>query len=354
MKNKLNENDHSRRGFIKTVSGISLGTFVGLTAGPPLTRAHNLNRLAEPNSLIDGVQIGVITYSFRSMPDQTIKGLLDDIVNSGINAVELMGEPAEIFAGKPKSSLDRRSFFSLRRKQANGELNDQEKGDLKKLEIESKAYNDEVEKWRTNVSMDKFIEIRRLFNDAGVSIYAWKPNAFSESNTDAEIHYAFRVASVLGAGACTTEFPRGKNPDIQTERLGKIASQHGIYMAYHAHTQATPSLWDKALQQSEWNAINLDLGHWVAGGNPDPIPFIKENHKRIESIHLKDRTTPQDGAKNLPWGQGDTPIKQVLELMKEQKYSFPASIELEYEIPSGSNAVEEVVRCLNYCRNALV
>lgn len=352
MKKELNESDHSRRGFIKTVSGISLGAVVGLTTSP-LTQARGVKELANPNSLIDGVQIGVITYSFRSMPDQTIKGLLDDIVNSGINAVELMGEPAEIFAGKPQSSLDRRSFFSLRRKQADGELDDQEREDLKKFEVESKAYNEVVAKWRTNISMDKFIEIRRLFNDAGVSIYAWKPSAFSEDNTDAEIHYAFRVASVLGARACTTEFPRNKNPDIQTERLGKIAGQHGICMAYHAHTQATPSLWDKALQQSEWNAINLDLGHWVAGGNPDPIPFIKKNHKRIESMHLKDRTTPQDGAKNLPWGQGDTPIKQVLELMRDKKYSFPASIELEYEIPSDSNAVKEVAKCLDFCRDVL-
>src|SRR5262245_20357659 len=45
---------------------------------------------ARPNSLISGVQIGTITYSYRQMPDQSAEATLKYIVDSGISAIELM------------------------------------------------------------------------------------------------------------------------------------------------------------------------------------------------------------------------------------------------------------------------
>lgn len=124
-------------------------------------------------------------------------------------------------------------------------------------------------------------------------------------------------------------------------------------MGYHNHTQATPTLWDTALEQSPYNSMNLDIGHWVAAGNSSVVDFIKEKHDRITSIHVKDRTTPNNGADNLMWGDGDTPIKEVLQLMSEENYDFPATAELEYQIPDGSNAVQEVSRCLEFCKESL-
>ena len=56
---------------------------------------------AKPNSLIDGVQIGTITYSYRSMLDQSAEATLKYIVDSGISGIELMGGPVESFAGAP-------------------------------------------------------------------------------------------------------------------------------------------------------------------------------------------------------------------------------------------------------------
>src|SRR5947207_9048948 len=61
----------------------------------------------KPNSLINGVQVGTITYSYRSMPDQSAQALLGYIVADGISAVELMGQPAEQFAGVPSSGRGR-------------------------------------------------------------------------------------------------------------------------------------------------------------------------------------------------------------------------------------------------------
>lgn len=271
----------------------------------------------KPNSLINGVQLGVITYSFRSMPG-SVEQLLQYCKDCNINAIELMGEAAEAYAGAPKYTSGSTDFAA------------------------------KMADWRMNASMDKFIEIRKMYNDAGIKIYAWKPNALGMKNTDAEINYAFNAAAALGCTHVTVELPED---DELTQRLGDKATEHKIYVGYHAHTQATPTLWDTALRQSDYNAINLDIGHYVAGTNSSPIDFILKNSDRIMSMHIKDRKFKN--GPNAPWGEGDTPIKEVLALMKKKKYKFPATIELEYNIPAGSDAVKEVIKCREYAKNAL-
>jgi sugar phosphate isomerase/epimerase len=274
---------------------------------------------SKPNSVINGVQIGVITYSFRSMPS-TIQDLMQYCLQCNINAIELMGDAAEDFAGKPKRN--------------SGE--------------ESAAYFKRVAEWRGSVSMDKFKELRKLYHDAGITIYAWKPNALGAKNTDTEIDYAFNAGKALGVTHVTVELPAD---DAQTKRLGDIAAKHKIYVGYHAHLQATPTLWDTALGQSEYNAINLDIGHYTAGTSSSPIPFIEKNHARIMSMHLKDRKY-HDGP-NMPWGEGDTPIAEALQLIKKNKYKFPATIEFEYNVPAGSDAIKEVIKCREFAVKAL-
>ncbi|MDB5240398.1 MAG: xylose isomerase, partial [Spirosoma sp.] len=141
--------------------------------------------------------------------------------------------------------------------------------------------------------------------------------------------------------------------DAHTLKLGTMAHKQGLRVGYHGHEQQTPTFWDTALAQSPGNAINFDLGHYVAAGNPDPLVFLKQKHDRISSMHIKDRQTPDHGKGNLVWGKGDTPLLPVLKLMREQKYSFPATVELEYQVPQGSTSVAEVKKCVEFCRNAL-
>lgn len=269
-----------------------------------------------PNSKFFGVQVGVITYTYRSMP-HNIHQLLQYVVDSGISAVELMGESVEDFAGKP-------------------------------------ADKNMVAEWRASVSMDKFKEVRKMFKKAGVSIYAFKPSALGTNNTDAEIEYALRAAKALGAKSVTVELPKDT---AHSKRLGDLAAKHKVYIGYHAHTQATDTAWDTALNQSAYNSMNLDCGHYIAAGGNNTkealLALIQAKHDRITSMHLKDRKSKEHGAANLPWGQGDTPLKEILNLLKDKKYKIPVSIELEYEIPGGSNAVQETKRCLAYAKQAL-
>ncbi len=124
-------------------------------------------------------------------------------------------------------------------------------------------------------------------------------------------------------------------------------------VGYHYHLLATPTAWDVALSQSPYNGINIDVGHYVAAGNTDVLDFLRKHKDRIASIHIKDRQTKPNGALNKPWGQGDTPLKAILQQMKTEHYKFPATIELEYTTPAGSSCEKEIVKCLDYCKATL-
>jgi sugar phosphate isomerase/epimerase len=327
---KKNIQNNSRRNFLYQSSLASLGlVFMGKNA-----LAANSFFLAKLNSKIKGVQIGAITYSFRSMPGSA-EQIIQYCTEAGISAVELMGDPAEAYAGSPAglmTEVSRENFMKVMEER-----------------------NAKARTWRETASMDKFIELRKLFNDAGITIYAYKPDAaLGVKSTDGEIDYAMRAAKALGASSVNVEIPT--NAD-HSKRLGEFGLKHKVYVGYHAHTQATDTAWDIALSQSPYNAINLDCGHYIAAGGANTtaslLAFIEKNHDRISSMHIKDRKNKVNGTKNMPWGEGDTPLKEVLTLLKTKKYKIPASIELEYDIPAGSDAVKETKKCFEYAKAIL-
>jgi sugar phosphate isomerase/epimerase len=289
----------------------------------------------KPNSLFGGVQIGVITYSYRTMPDQSAEAYLKYIVDSGVSAIELMGDPAESFAGRPAQP------------RGGGGRGQQLTPEQR---AERQAAQEAVKAWRLSVSMDKFKALRKMYNDAGVSIYAVK--IMSTNMSDPELEYVFNVAEALGCSHTTLELP---TDDAQLKRLGDMAARRKIYAAYHTHAQGTMTAFDRAFELSPGNSANVDLGHYVAGGNVGgtTLEFLEKHHARISSYHLKDRTTPEHGAGNLPWGTGDTPIKEILQLVKKRGWKMPGSVELEYQIPEGSSPVAEVKKCIEYCKAAL-
>ncbi len=297
----------SRRAFLGRMSAAAASLALlprGLAAG-------------RPNSVFDGVRIGCITYSYRSMAttaEETLKALLDD----GISEVELMGGPIQSFAGIG--------------------------GGAKKKEPVEASTPPAPEAVR-EAQLAKCRELRKMYNDAGVNIHIHK---LGFGPSDEEIEFSFLVAKALGCFGVTTE-----RNDTLARRLAPFADKHKIWVGFHNHTNNYPAMdkTDPILELSPFIGFNLDIGHYVAGSKGlSPIPVIEKYHDRIVSLHLKDRTA--DGG-NVPWGEGQTPIKEVLQLMRKEKWTFPAEIELEYKIPEGSNAVAEVAKCVRYCQEAL-
>lgn len=297
----------------------------------------------KPNSKFHGVQIGIIIapYNYPEIPlaaDQ----VLNTLVQLGISAVEMQDVRVEAYAGAPGSM--RRD---LPRRRAPGSALQA----APEQEAARRKAAEDLKQWRLSVSMDKYKALRRMYQDAGLHMYAFRVGKMTAATSDEEYEYFFNTAGALGANQITTELPADAN---LTQRLGDLAAKHSIMIGYHNHLQVNYHSWDTALAQSKWNGINFDVGHFAAAVNGSPIPFIKEHHDRITCLHLKDRKYRTRGGQNMPWGQGDTPVREILELMKTEKYKFPAGIELEYPTPEGSTASAEIAKCLQFCKDALV
>ena len=296
---------NSRRIFIKKTSLVTLGAL-----------NYSFSPLVKD---INGVDISVVTYSFNpGIEDMNI--IIQNCLDSGSDNIELMGNHVETTLGMPRSK---------------------------------RSHPD----WRTNVSMKDFKNVKKQFKNQGINIFAYKPYCMSPNNSDGEVEYAMKATKALGADYLTAELTTKEN----TKRISRLAEKYNVNVGYHAHLQASDTAWEFAMDDSEKNFINLDIGHYIAARTENTkealLNFILKNHSKICSLHLKDRQAAKPlnlgASDNQIWGKGDTPILEVLQLIRDNSFKFTASVELEYRIPSGSNRVNEVKRCYEYCDQAL-
>lgn len=211
------------------------------------------------------------------------------------------------------------------------------------------ARAEELRKWRLSVSMDKFKAVRKKFNSVGIHVGLLCYN-MNDRMTDDDVEYGFTIAKALGVKGISSS-----TTVSMSKRIAPLADKHKMLVGYHGHDQtndpnqfATLESYYTAFTYGKYNGVNLDIGHFTAS-NYDAVAFIKEHHARITNLHIKDRK--KDHGLNTPFGQGDTPIKEVLQLLKKQKYGFPANIEYEYR--GEGDAVTEVAKCLEFCKKAL-
>ena len=216
----------------------------------------------------------------------------------------------------------------------------------------ARVRNEDFRKWRLSVSMDKFKDVRKKFDTAGIDLRLLCFN-MNEAITDDEIEYAFQMAKALGVKAISSS-----TQVTVAKRVAPFADKHKMMFGFHGHDStwdpnefATPETFAIAMGLSKYFGVNLDIGHFTSG-NYDAVAYIKEHHARITNLHLKDKK--RDHGANLPWGQGDTPIKEVLLLLKKEKYPIPANIEYEYGPRPDLDTVVEMKKCYAYCREALL
>ncbi len=261
--------------------------------------------LAKPDSKINGVMIGAQTYSFR---DRSVEDCVKAMSEIGLSYAELFGGHVD-----PKG--------------------------LK---------GEELKKWRLSEdSMKRMHDVRKLFDDAGVKIYALN-YSFRPNWSDEEIARGMEFAKALG-----TKYITASSVVSLAPRINAAAKKAGVLVAMHNHSNmkedeyARPEDFAKAMAGNSNIKINLDIGHFTAAGF-DPIAYLQEHHNDIVTLHIKDRK--KDQGPNMPLGEGDTKIKEVLQVLKTKKYPIPAMIEYEYK---GADTVAEVKKCFEYCKSAL-
>jgi sugar phosphate isomerase/epimerase len=194
--------------------------------------------------------------------------------------------------------------------------------------------------WRLSVSLDRYRAIAKKFTDAGLKFYSYNLS-FNDAYSDEEIEKGLEMAKALGTRIITASSPLSVLP-----RVAPLADKHGVIVALHNHTNG-PDDFASAMALSKNMWVNLDVGHFFASGY-DPVSYIREHHARITNLHVKDRQKNQ--GREMPFGQGDTPLKEVLLLVRKQKYDFPVCI--EYVGPDGP--VAELTRCFDYCKSVLL
>lgn len=345
-------------------------------ASVPLGAAFGAAKL---NSEINGVKIGVITYSFRNSAVTTVDEIIAALTKIGLSECELMSDAAEADAGAPKRqpmggrgagapAMGARPPAAAQPGAAPAAPPQRPAGAPMGLgagaprinppmteeqiaTARTQPYAVELRNWRTSVSMDKYAAVRKKFEDAGIRLSILCFN-MGEAITDEEMDYAFKMGKALGAKSLSTSTKM-----TVAKRLGPVAEHHKMLIGFHGHDNnadpnETGSLesYAKALSYGKYNGVNLDIGHFTSA-NYDALKYIEENHARITNLHIKDRK--KDHGPNMTLGQGDTPIKDVLKLVQKKKLAFPCNIELEYRIPEGSDAVTEVTKCFDYIKQAL-
>lgn len=206
---------------------------------------------------------------------------------------------------------------------------------------------DELRAWRLKTPDSYFKDLRSKLDAAGIRVYAVNIS-FRDDWTDEEVQKGFDQAEALGVKTLTA------SSNQQTVgRIGPVAEKRGVVVGVHNHSRidpnefATPDDFEKAMKASPAIRVNLDIGHFTAA-NFDAVQFIQTHHDKIVTLHLKDRK--RDQGANLPFGQGDTPIKPVLTLLRDKGWAIPAGIEYEYK---GDDTVDEMKKCVSFCRAAL-
>lgn len=207
---------------------------------------------------------------------------------------------------------------------------------------------EDLRKWRVSVDLNEIKAVRKKYDAAGIELYAYN-YSFRDDFTDEEIDRGFVISKALGVRAITA------SSNVSTaKRIDKFAAKHKMRVGMHNHSRLVANEYARAEDfaeamkgASEYIGINLDIGHFWAA-NFDPVDFLRKNHARIVTIHIKDRK--KDQGPNMPFGEGDTPIKEVFGVLKELKLVIPANIEYEYQ---GADTVAEMKKCLAYCKAAI-
>jgi len=296
----------SRREWLRAAGGGAVLSAIPFRARPASAQAGG-----RPNSKVAGVQLGVTTYSYRSMPHR-VDEVIEYLLFAGVNSIELR-LVAEEDLGIPKDKAAQRQ-------------------------------------WRLSLPMERYDAMRKKFNAAGIDVHIAKfaPSTWS----DEEIDYAYTAAKTLGSIGITDELS-----EQACQRLGRFAEKHRSLAMFHTHGQvADPGFsFDKYLAYSPANMLNLDAGHYYGATGLHPGDVIVKYHERMRSIHIKDKTGPRHATPNTnkPFGQGETPIADILLLLKKEKWPIEVDVELEYPIPDGSDAARETKKCIDYLRNIL-
>lgn len=202
--------------------------------------------------------------------------------------------------------------------------------------------------WRMQTPVALFGEARREIAAAGLTVHACAL-AYNDSFSDDEIDATLRQAKALGVTIVSSPLTMA-----MARRLAPFAERHQVSVAIHNQADRnpagaidTPAL-EEALALSPAFMLKLDVGNLTAS-NHDAVAALREYRSRVAFVLLKDRL--RNGGASQPFGEGDTPIGDVLAVLGGSASGIPAAI--EYDYVGLHSSVDELKASLAYCRAAM-
>ena len=329
----------------------------------------------KPASTWAGVEVGMnVPYNFGTRTTMSAEDVLEKCIQLGVGVVELRAQPIEKSLGLPANlvlgpapvdyqaartraglvpgvskgggAASNAGAVAVNDSASAGSPSQGGPPETPEQLAAYKAAVDELRRWRLSLPMSKAKDLRKKYEGGGVAIEIVKFDGLANL-LDEELDYSFALAKALGARAISGELsiPAFKH-------LGQAADRNKMFIGLHGHVAVTPAIWEQAFSYGKYVGANVDIGHFVAGNNTSPLPFIKQYHERVTHIHVKDRKM-HDGP-NVPFGQGDTPVKEILQAIRDNHWRIPAIIEFEIPLPPGTDRTPELLKCMDYCRQALL
>jgi sugar phosphate isomerase/epimerase len=301
-----------------------------LVAGLPLAGA--MRSLAPGDPLV----VGVTTSSFRDLPRVTGRDNLDAVIAAvraaGAQHIELAFtnvEPAPpttapVMGGS--AAYPRRVVLTP-----------------EEITRTNAAAREQLRSWRTGAAPGAFDSMRRKLTAAGLTVHGCAVT-YDDSCTDAEIDATFRHAKAFGATTVASPLTMA-----MASRLVPFAERHQLFVAIHNQPDRNPSGHidaaglGQALALSPRLRLKLDVGNLTAS-NRDAIAEMRQCAARVSYVLLRDRL--RNGGASQPFGEGDTPIRDVLVLLTQSVSPISALVEYDYVGLRPSSA--EVAACLAY------
>jgi sugar phosphate isomerase/epimerase len=291
------------------------------------------------------VRLGVQTYSFRDMlgtPGDMTDKMIAAMRELGLTECEVFEptlQPPILSADAPWRMTDGKpTQASLLGRPPTGAPTAAQLAD-----------REAIRKWRLGAGLEQVGAAAEQFKRAGIRVLAFN-FLLKDWCTDQEVHRGFEMTQALGANIMTASTTL-----TMAKRTVPFVEKYRVFLGLHGHSNlsdpnqfATPDSFIQGMAMSPYYRVNLDIGHFSAAGF-DSVAFIRAHHDRITNLHIKDRK--KNDGRNVPFGEGDTPIKPVLRLLETERYPIPAYI--EYEYAGSGTSTQELVKCLEYVKSAL-
>ena len=282
-------------------------------AGDLIVRSAN-------RSFIGGVQFGLQPFCYHDLPmmPENRPTLVRRLVQNGFGMVELHATWVEPrFTG---------------------------------VDVSPEQAREKLRAWRLSRSADHYTRVKREFDEAGITIFTYYVN-INDSYTDAEIDAVFAGAKLLGARGCV-----GSQGLALSKRLAGFPGKHAMFLGIHNHANLsdpdalnTEESFVKGLGFSPDVKATLDTRHFTAA-NGDCVGFLERHHERMSSVHLGDRR--RNNGRSAPFGEGDSPIIEVLRMIRDNQWPIVAL--LEFEHGTLRPQVEEVQLMFDYCKRVVL